>query len=92
VRRAAKRDANESGLVSLAREIGALFAYSGPLDGWCGFRGHWTPVEIKNREGRDRYTPAQIAFLMMCKERNAPVWTWRDEADVLACLGARMGA
>lgn len=91
-RYAAKRDANEPQLVELARMLGAHMECTGPLDWWCYWRGAWIPVEIKNPDGRNRYTPEQIKFLARCKERGAPVWTWREEADVYRSLGARRGA
>jgi len=92
MRRAAKRDANEPALVKFARQIGAHLELAPPLDWWCFWRGQWTPVEIKNPDGLNRYTDEQILFLARCKERNAPVWTWRTEDDVLNSLGGRRAA
>jgi hypothetical protein len=88
----AKRDANESPLVALARMIGAEFEMIGPLDWWVGFRGRWVPLEIKNIDGKNEYTDKQVRFLIRCKERQLPVWTWRTEADVYRDLGARRTA
>lgn len=87
-----KRDANEKPLVAILLQFGAEWEPSPPLDGWCNWRGAWTPVEIKNPEGRDRYTKSQIAFMAMCKRRGIPVWTWRTERDVFESLGARRTA
>lgn len=92
MRWAVKRDANEPVLIGLAQGLGAQWEFGPPLDGWVCFRRQWTPVEIKNPDGRNRYTDSQVLFLARCKERQAPVWTWRDEADVLASLGAKIGA
>jgi hypothetical protein len=92
VRRAAKRDANETTLVRFAEQLGAMWEQEGPLDGWTLWRGVWTPTEIKNPDGRDRYTDSQVLFLAHCKERNAPVWTWRTIDDVLTCLNAKIAA
>ncbi len=98
MRRAARRDTNENQLVSLAEQLGGMWEQTGPLDGWLLWRGVWTPVEIKRPDGpkggrnHRHYTPAQVLFLGRCKERNAPVWTWRCERDVMACLGARVAA
>lgn len=89
-RYAGKRDANESPLIALARQLGAEFEKIGPLDWWCGFRGRWVPLEIKTDEGE--YTPKQKNFIGRCKARGLPVWTWRTEADVLGDLGARRAA
>lgn len=89
-RYAAKRDANESDLLKAARLVGALWEQWGPLDGWVFWRGAWTPVEIKTAKGT--YTDAQILFLARCRERGAPVWTWRTVDDVYASLGAKVTA
>lgn len=89
---AAKRDANEPELIKLARALGAYLEPWGPLDWWCCWRSRWVPVEIKNPNGRNRYTDEQVLFLARCKEREAPVWTWRTEDDVLRDLGARRAA
>lgn len=87
---AARRDANENDLVKAARLLGALLEQEGPLDWWCFWRGQWIPVEIKTPKGT--YTDAQVLFLARCKERQAPVWTWRTTDDVYRCLGARITA
>lgn len=92
MRRAAKRDANENDLVKFAEQLGAGWEQNGPLDGWAFWRGVWTPTEIKNPDGKNRYTDSQVLFLARCKERNAPVWTWRTIDDVLKSLGARQTA
>lgn len=91
-RYAAKRDANEPILVRTAQQFGALWIEAGPLDGWILFRERWTPVEIKNESGRNRFTESQVLFLAACRERNAPVWTWRTELDVFESLGAKQTA
>lgn len=98
MRYAARRDQNENELVGYAEQLGALWIQTPPLDGWCLWREHWYPVEIKRpdgpqggRKGR-HYTEAQVLFLARCKERNAPVWTWRSIEDVLTCLNARVAA
>jgi hypothetical protein len=92
MRHAAKRDANEPELLKIVKQFGAVWIQAPPLDGWCCFRERWTPVEIKNEEGRNRYTDSQVLFLASCRERNAPVWTWRTERDVFESLGARQTA
>jgi len=98
VRYAARRDANENELVGVAEQLGALWVQTGPLDGWFCWREHWYPVEIKRPDGPrggryDRhYTEAQILFLARCKERNAPVFTWRTVDDVLKSLNATQTA
>lgn len=93
MRRAARRDANEPGLVALARQIGALcWPLDEPVDWLVWWRGSWHPTEIKNPDGKNRYTEQQVQFLIAAKERSAVVWTWRTEADVLSSLGARVSA
>ena len=89
---AMKRDANEGALLKIVKQFGAEWVQAPPLDGWCCWRERWVPVEIKNEDGRNRYTEAQLLFLAKCKERNAPVWTWRTERDVFESLGARQTA
>lgn len=86
MRRAARRDANEDDLVRSAEDLGCKVVIAGPLDFWCGVRGKWYPVEIKNQAGRNRYTPFQDAFLEDCKNSSLPVWTWRTFDDVLKCI------
>jgi hypothetical protein len=88
-RYAKRRDANEHELVVAARKLGAIWVYSGPLDGWCFDNGWgaWTPVEVKRRKGK--YTDAQKSFLALCEAKRARVWTWRTMDDVLASLGAQ---
>jgi hypothetical protein len=90
VRRAARRDTNENGLVATFEQLGGLWVQTGPLDGWGLWREHWYPIEIKH--GKNPYTDAQVLFLACCRERNAPVWTWRTDRDVMTCLGARVSA
>lgn len=76
--------------MQVARALGAVLVREPPLDWWCCWRGVWTPVEIKTAKGK--YTDGQILFLALCNERQAPVWTWRDESDVYRALGAQRTA
>jgi len=92
-RYAGKRDANESDLVTIASQLGVQFEQIGPLDFWCGWRGRWVPLEIKNdskitHRVSKPYTDKQVLFLARCKERQLPVWIWRTENDVYRDLGA----
>lgn len=95
---ATRRDTNEPDLLKVLRQFGAVWVQQGPLDGWCCWREHWTPVEIKRPDGpkggrnHRHYTDAQVLFLALCKERNAPVWTWRVPLDVYESLGAKVTA
>lgn len=89
---AAKRDGNEFDLVTAARQIGVHMVKAPPLDWWACFRGRWVPVEIKNPDGRNRYTDEQKLFLLHCRERQAPVWTWRTVDDIVTSLNAKVTA
>lgn len=89
-RYAQRRDTNEPELLKIVSQFGAEWDDNGPLDGWCGWRERWVPVEIKH--GKNKYTRAQILFIAMCKQRGLPVWTWRNEMDVYESLGARRTA
>ena len=84
---AARRDANESEIVQVARAFGAFWVPTGPLDGWICYRGDWFPVELKTAQGR--YTAAQKRFLAECLYRRARVFTWRCAKDVFETLGAQ---
>lgn len=90
MRRAARRDENEDELVNLARRLGATWRYAGPLDGWLGWDGKWTPVEVKDpkKEGHaDEFRPAQTLFIHDCKVDALPFLVWRTANDVLRDLG-----
>lgn len=95
MRRAARRDDNDSELETIATQLGALMiATKEPADYLCWWRG-WHVVEIKrpDKEGwKSEYTEAQIRFRMAAKERGAELWTWRCEDDVYESLGARRSA
>jgi hypothetical protein len=79
--------------VKLARQIGALaWPLDEPIDWIIGWRGRWYPCEVKNPEGRNRFTPTQILFSAAAKERELPLWVWRTSDDVLRSLGARQTA
>lgn len=90
MRLAARRDANEDELITIAKQFGARWEQIGPLDGWVGYRGLWIPTEIKH--GDNDYTRAQVRFLKMCADFRLPVWTWRTERDVFESLGAKQTA
>jgi hypothetical protein len=83
MRLAAKRDANESTLVEVARKCGFQIEYFGPLDLWAGLKGIFKPVEIKNRAGRNRFTRAQRGFKDRCLLSGLPFVVWRTVDDVV---------
>jgi hypothetical protein len=91
-RRAARRDQNEPELVRLARQIGAvMWPLQEPVDCLCGWRGKWTPTEIKNGKA-GKLTPQQFLFSGEARSRELPVWIWRTPEDVMRDLGARLTA
>jgi hypothetical protein len=85
-RRNAKRDANEAGLVRLARQLGAtwlsLSVADGP-DGILGWQGVNYLVEVKTPKGKHK--PGQIEFA--ASWQGAPVHVVRTEEDLLHLLG-----
>jgi hypothetical protein len=94
-----RKDGNQDVLVELFEKMGGLWVpYSNkPFDGWAyheRFGGGYLPVEIKlkSREGHaDEYTERQKKLMKKLKDRNAPWLIWRNDDDVLACLGLRYG-
>jgi hypothetical protein len=88
------RDANEQPLVQLSEGLGGWWREDGPLDGWVWIprQARWMPVEIKmpEREGTaHEYTPAQQRFFRWARERAAPWFVWRTEADVIRDIAGR---
>jgi hypothetical protein len=64
VRRAANVDANQKEIVAALRKIGATVEIIGkPLDLLVCYQGETSLVEIKNKDGFNRLTPAQKDFL-----------------------------
>lgn len=97
-RYAAKTDANQPELVKVWRDMGATVldlsgVGKGIADVLVGWRGKWTPVEIKNLEGRGRkLTPAQILLHGEIKRAGLPLAVVTNTDEALAILGARRGA
>jgi hypothetical protein len=85
------RDANERDLLEFARSFGAEWIEEGPLDGWLGWRGKWSPVEIKNPLGKNRLTDGQREFIALCAAVRLPCLVWRTADDVMRFFGARVG-
>jgi hypothetical protein len=96
MRRAARRDITEPEIIRFARELGAwLVPLDEPVDWLLAWRGQWYLVEIKqpHREGHlHEFTEAQRQFQRQCGERGMRIHVWRTDADVLATLGAKVGA
>lgn len=96
MRRAARRDRNETPLVSLARHLGWwLTKLDQPCD-WLGsFRGKWHAIEIKDPsvEGHaNEYTEKQRKWHAEAKDRGARVLIWRTADDVIAASKSSMSA
>ena len=94
-RYAARRDTNESGLLTFVEPLNGLWLPSGPLDGWLWNRRCWNLCEIKrpDKEGWKReFTDEQKRLIILLNERQAPYHVLRTEADMLTLLGARRSA
>lgn len=95
MRRAARRDDNDSELVQLARRLGADWYSDGPMDGWLHWRGRWVPVEIKrsDKEGwASEFTEKQLKVMAAMRVSRAPFVVWRTADDVLRTLGIACAA
>lgn len=83
LRRGARRDANEAGIVDALETLGAVVRWinsPGTGDLLVGYAGTWWPVEIKRpRDGR--MTPAQEHFAMLCQASGLPRRVVRDRLE-----------
>lgn len=89
-RYAKRRDNNESELIELAEQLGAVWIQAGPFDGWLWWR-QWHCVEIKraDKEGwKSEYTAYQRKLMQRFQERGVQMVTWRRPEDVYALMGA----
>jgi hypothetical protein len=90
-----RRDNNESPLISLAEQLGAVWLDTGPFDGWLWWRGRFHLCEVKDpaREGHaDEFTPAQLKLIQKLNQRQIPWHKLRTEDDIYALMGARRTA
>ena len=90
--RAQRKDVNHSDLVCLIRRLGGQWEEGGPVDGWLGKDGKWTPTEFKDpkREGQvNEYTDAQHRFFLRCAILKNPYLVIRTADDVLKYLNPR---
>lgn len=95
MRRAARRDANESGILSVIDPLGGYWLQHGPFDGWLWTRRSWELCEVKvpEREGhKDEFTEEQQKLIIRLNERRLPWHTLRTPDDVLKLLNARQTA
>ena len=90
-RRAAKRDANEKGIVEALEAAGAkVWRLSLPLDLLVGLHGRFVLLEVK-REGekkprKDRAT--QTETIAECQRKGLPVYVVRAPEEALQAIGA----
>lgn len=64
MRRAAKVDATQAAIVEALRRIGAAVQYiKEPVDLIVGYRRRNVLMEVKNRDGKDQLTRAQVEFI-----------------------------
>lgn len=64
MRRAAKVDANQHAIREALKQIGCATEYiKEPVDLLVCFRGETAVMEIKNPDGRDQLTKAQVEFI-----------------------------
>jgi len=95
--RRARRDLNEPELVRCVEPLGGLWLSANRVcfDGWLWNRQCWNLCEIKQarKEGwKDEFTEDQHRLIIRLNERHVPYRVLRTQADVLALLGARVGA
>lgn len=90
LRRAARVDANQADLVREFRGLGGLWVPAGhPIDAWCGWRGRWLAVEVKDGNkppSRQKLTDDQIDFIRTCAACRLPVAVVRTLDDLLAAF------
>lgn len=90
MRRAARVDETQAGIVSAMRAMGAyVWAIGLPVDLLCGYRGHTILVEVKKLVGKREpkptsYTPLQKDFLS--EWRGGPVATVCDVDSAIRLL------
>ncbi len=62
-RRVHRPDANQPEIVKALRKVGAIVKLvERPVDLLVGYRGNTWLMDVKNKDGRNRLTPAQDAF------------------------------
>lgn len=77
------RDANEPAILRVLEQMNVEWIEAGPLDGWI-YIGQWTPVEIKNPDGRNRLQRGQKQFIEDCQALGRPHMVWRGVSDAIA--------
>jgi hypothetical protein len=95
VRRAGRRDANESTILTVVEPLGGFWLPTGPFDGWLWDRSKWNLCEVKDpsKEGwKDEFTADQKKLIIQLNERQLPWHALRTEDDVLKLLNGRKSA
>ncbi len=76
---AAKADANRAEIVAALKAVGAsIVDLRKPLDLLVGYRGVTYPMEVKNRDGKNKDTPTQLKFYAEWRGNWLKVWTVED--------------
>lgn len=84
MRRAAKSDANQAGIVKRLRQIGVSVEVIGkPVDLLICHRGETAIAEVKNEDGKNRYTKAQLEFFQRWPGK---IFTFRSPDDAVQQL------
>lgn len=94
-RYAARRDSNESAILTSVEPLNGLWIPGGPLDGWLWNRRCWNLCEVKrpDKEGRkDEFTDVQRLLILKLNERQIPFHVLRTEDNVISLMGAKRSA
>jgi len=95
MRRAARRDGNESTILTCVGPLNGFWLPTGPFDGWLWNRSTWNLCEIKrpDKEGwEDEFTDEQKKLILRLNERRVPFHVLRTDDDVLRLMGAQRSA
>jgi hypothetical protein len=89
MRRAAKVDSTQQGIVEALRRVGVHVEVIGkPVDLLASHRGTWHVLEVKNEEGKNRLTADQVRFI---ERSQGPIHVVRTpEEAIRAVLGAEV--
>lgn len=93
--RAARRDSNESTILSVVEPLGGFWLPAGPFDGWLWDRSKWNLCEVKrpDKQGwKDEFTSDQKILITKLNTRSLPWHVLRTEDDVLKLLNGRKSA
>jgi hypothetical protein len=91
MRRAARRDGNESSVLLPVAPLNGFWLATGPFDGFLWDRRQWHLCEVKrpDKQGWDsEFTDVQKSLIIQLNERNIPLNILRTQDDTLKLLGA----